>query len=305
MKKLTKKEIIIIAIAGAMLLAVGLFLFFWFNREKDYRLLKVCEVDGQGSVSREGTGNLDPYVNMQLESGDRISLDTGVLNIQADEDKYIYLEEHTELLLTATGNSKNSRTKIELVKGGITNDIRNKLSQDSTYEVNTPNSTMSVRGTVFYVCVYEEDGVEYTKVSVFNGSVTTKLVYEDGTESDEEVTVESGKEVLIYHDEKTTDYVTGPRDIVYEELSEDVLHVLDKLADDNRDLSITKDEITKLLEGPFTVTFMYDGKEFGHQIVKKGQLAEEPSLAPEPEGEWEFNFDTPIEKDTEITWKSK
>ena len=99
MKKLTKKEIIIIAIAGAMLLAVGLFLFFWFNREKDYRLLKVCEVDGQGSVSREGTGNLDPYVNMQLESGDRISLYTGVLNIQADEDKYIYLEEHTELLL--------------------------------------------------------------------------------------------------------------------------------------------------------------------------------------------------------------
>ena len=282
MKKLTKKEIIIIAIAGAMLLAVGLFLFFWFNREKDYRLLKVCEVDGQGSVSREGTGNLDPYVNMQLESGDRISL-----------------------LLTATGNSKNSRTKIELVKGGITNDIRNKLSQDSTYEVNTPNSTMSVRGTVFYVCVYEEDGVEYTKVSVFNGSVTTKLVYEDGTESDEEVTVESGKEVLIYHDEKTTDYVTEPRDIAYEELSEDVLHVLDKLADDNRDLSITKDEITKLLEGPFTVTFMYDGKEFGHQIVKKGQLAEEPSLAPEPEGEWEFNFDTPIEKDTEINWKSK
>ena len=50
MKKLTKKEIIIIAIAGAMLLAVGLFLFFWFNREKDYRLLKVCEVDGQGRI---------------------------------------------------------------------------------------------------------------------------------------------------------------------------------------------------------------------------------------------------------------
>lgn len=305
MKKLTKKEIIIILVAGLMLLGVGVFLLFWFNREKDYRLLKVCEVDGESRVAREDTGTLDPYVNMQLESGDQVTLETGVLNIQADEDKYIFLEEHTELLLEATGNSKNSRTKIRLIKGGITNDIRNPLSEQSTYEVNTPNATMSVRGTVFYVCVYEENGVEYTKVSVFNGSVTTKLIYDDGTESEEEVTVESGKEVLIYQDEKTTDYVTEPRDIEYEDLPESVLRVLDKLSDDNRELSISKEELTKLLEGPFTVTFMYDGKEFGHQIVKKGELAEEPSLAPTADGEWKFDFSKPIDQDTEIQWEAK
>ena len=301
MKKLTKKEIIFIAVAGVVILLIGVILFLWFTREKDYRLLKVCEVNGDGSVVRADTGTLDPYVNMQLESGDRVKLDTGVLNIKADEDKYIFLEEHTELMLEATGNAENSRTRIELISGGITNDIQNKLSEDSTYEVNTPNATMSVAGTVFYVSVYEEDGVKYTKVSVFQGQVVTKLVYEDGTTSEEEVSVASGKEVLIYNDGKTTDYVT--RDIEYEELPEQVLRLLGKIADENRDLSISKEEIEKLLEGPFIVTFMYQGNVFGRQSVKRGEYATVPSLAPAPTGDWQFDFSTPIEKDITIEWK--
>ena len=305
MKKLTKEEIIFIAIAGVMILLVGVFLVIWMNREKDYRLLKVCEMDGDGEVVRAEAGTLTPYVNMQLESGDRVKLNTGVLNIKADEDKYIFLEDHTELLLEATGNATNSRTKIELISGGITNDIQKPLSQDSAYEVNTQSATMSVVGTVFYVCAYEEDGVAYTKLSVFSGTVSSRLVYPDGTTSDEEVKVSSGSEILIYQDKDTTDYVSGPQPIKYEELPEQVLRLLGKMADENRDISITKDEVTKILEGPFTVTFMYGDKVFAHQSVKKDGLAEEPSLAPEPEGSWDFNFSTKINKDTVVYWKSK
>ena len=305
MKKLTKKEIIFIAIAGVMILLVGVFLVIWMNREKDYRLLKVCEMDGDGEVVRAEAGTLTPYVNMQLESGDRVKLNTGVLNIKADEDKYIFLEDHTELLLEATGNATNSRTKIELISGGITNDIQKPLSQDSAYEVNTQSATMSVVGTVFYVCAYEEDGVAYTKLSVFSGTVSSRLVYPDGTTSDEEVKVSSGSEILIYQDKDTTDYVFGPQPIKYEELPEQVLRLLGRMADENRDISITKDEVTKILEGPFTVTFMYGDKVFAHQSVKKDGLAEEPSLAPEPEGSWDFNFSTKINKDTVVYWKSK
>ena len=305
MKKLTKKEIIFIAIAGVLILLVGVFLLIWMNREKDYRLLKVCEMDGDGEVVRADAGTLTPYVNMQLESGDRVKLNTGVLNIQADEDKYIFLEDHTELLLEATGNAKNSRTKIELISGGITNDIQKPLTQDSSYEVNTQSATMSVLGTVFYVCVYEEDGVAYTKLSVFSGTVSSRLKYEDGTLSDEVVKVASGNEILIYQDKDTTDYVSGPQPIKYEELPEQVLRLLGKMADENRDISITKDEVQKLLEGPFTVTFMYGDKVFAHQSVKKDGLAEEPSLAPEPEGSWDFDFSTKINKDTVVYWKSK
>lgn len=297
-----KKKIIIIIAAVALLLIAGILFLVLGRGEKSYRVLKVHDYEGSAKVTREDTGELEPYVNMQLESGDRVTLDTGTFCIKADEDKFIYLDEHTELQLEATGDSRSSRTKLKLISGGITNDIKNKLTEDSTYEVNTPNATMSVRGTIFYVCIYEENGVKYTKVSVFQGSVATRLVYEDGTQSDEEVLVEKGKEVLIYNDSKTTDYVSEPKDIKYEELPENVLRLLEKLTSETEDLSITKAEIDKVLNGPFVVTFVYDGKVFASQIVAKGAKAVVPDLKPTEDGAWDPLIEEPVNKNVTIEW---
>lgn len=304
-KQGSKKKLVIIILAAVLVLAAGVLIFILLSRDKGYRVLKVYEVEGDAEVTREGTGAINPYVNMNLESGDRIKLNTGTFNIRADEDKYIYLEEHTELILEATGTAKNSRTKIQLLTGAITNDIRNKLSDDSSYEINTPNSSMSVLGTVYYVAVYEENGVTYTKVAVFDGSVSTRLTYPDGKQSAETVLVPSGQETLIYYDGQTTDYVSPPKDIDYNEIPDEVLRILDKITDDDRDLSITKEEITKLLEGPFIVTFMYGDNEFGKQSVKKGGLVTVPKLSPAPEGSWDYDFNTPVDRDIIIRWKDK
>ena len=299
----SKKPIFIIIGVVVGLAIVGLVLFFVLGGEKSYRQLKVFEVEGKASVTRDGTGTIEPYTNMVLESGDRCALDTGKFTIKADEDKYIYLEDHTELVLVATGSSSASKTKIELISGGITNDIQNKLSVDSSYEVNTPNSTMSVLGTIFYVSVYEKDGVKYTKISVFSGRVTTRLKYDDGTYSDEEVIVESGKETIIYYDGKVTDYVGDPSDIDYGELPEQALQLLADIAEEGREISITSEELDHLLYGPYEVVFMYQGAEFGRQTVKKGEKVKIPDLQPEATGEWNYNFDEPVNKDLEIDWK--
>ncbi|MBR6172863.1 MAG: FecR domain-containing protein [Eubacterium sp.] len=300
-KKKKIKVLIILGAALAIIILTGLLILFFRQKDKTYRLLKVYEMAGDGEVEREGIGKLDPYTNMNLESGDRIKLDEGVFNIKADDDKYIFLNEKTELVLEATGDEKNSKIRINLLSGGITNDIRNKLTGDSSYEVNTPNSTMSVVGTIFFVCNYQENGIEYTKVSVFDGTVSTKLKYQDGTLSTEEVKVSSGKEVLIYQDENTTDYIM--RDVAYDELPENVLRILGRLADEDRPLSITKEEIVKLLEGPFTVIFTYEGREFGRQTVKKGEYVAKPTLAPASGGEWDYDFTKPVDRDLIIEWK--
>lgn len=300
-----KKKIIIIAVAAAAVIAVaGIILFFVFNKEDSYRLLKLYEFEGTGLVSREGKGDITPYANMVLESGDKISLETGILTIQADEDKFIHLDEHTTIRLVASGTSANSKTQIELLDGGITSDIRNKLSVDSTYEINTPNSAMSVRGTVFYTFIYEIDGVKYTRVCCFEGEVETRLVYKDGTVSEETVSVLKGKEVIIYEDGTTTDYLySEPQDIDYNTLPEEVLEELRDLIDnDGKDLSITSPEITRILEGPYNVTFTYNGNVFGTQTVDKGDLAQVPTLSPSLTGGWDFNFSEPIERDTTIEW---
>ena len=302
---MSKKTIAIIAGSAVALIAVAVTLFFVIPKDKSYRLLKLFEFSGSGTVTRESKGTITPYANMVLESGDTISLDSGVMTIQADDDKFIHLDQDTTIQLVATGTSSNSKTSIQILKGGITSDIRNKLSADSTYEVNTPNSAMSVRGTVFYTATYEIGGVKYTRTCCFEGEVVSRLVYKNGTYSVEEVPVLKGKEVIIYEDATTTDYLYDePQDIDYSTLPEEVLIDLRNHIDtQGEDLSITSDEITRILEGPYYVTFTYNGQEFGTQIVNKGELAQIPALSPSETGNWDFDFKKPIDQDVTIEWK--
>ena len=302
---MNKKIIATIAGVAVALIAVVVALILFLPKNESYRLLKMYEFEGTGVVTRSGKGDITPYANMVLESGDKVSLDTGILTIQADDDKFIHLDEHTTIQLIATGTSANSKTSIELIEGGITSDIRNKLSADSTYEVNTPNSAMSVRGTVFYTYVYEIDGVKYTRTCCFEGEVTSRLVYKNGTYSVEEVPIIKGKEVIIYEDGTTTDYLYDePQDIDYTTLPKEVLLDLkDHIDTQGEDLSITSNEITRILEGPFYVTFTYKGQEFGTQILNAGELAQVPALSPSETGSWDFDFTKPIDRDTTIEWK--
>ena len=303
-KKTVKKGPLIGAIAGVAVVILAVVVILLLNRkEAVYRIIKVFELEGKSTVTRQDIGDLDAYDNMVLESGDQVYVDTGSLTLKMDEDKYVYAEEKTRFQLEAAGTSENSKTRIRLEEGILTNEIQNKLSDESSYEVNTPNSTMSVRGTIYMVDVYEENGIRYTKVSVFEGAVATKLIYADGSVSDQEKLVEKGKEVLIYDDNSGTDYVGEPSDIDYSALPQGVIAFLLEKANAGYDIGIPAEDLEKYLQGPFTVTFMYQNSVFGTQEVKKGAYAAEPSLMPAQSGAWDFDFSTPINKDTRIEWK--
>lgn len=303
-KKTVKKGPLIGAIAGVAVVILAVVVILLLNRkEAVYRIIKVFELDGKSTVTRQDIGDLDAYDNMVLESGDQVYVDTGSLTLKMDEDKYVYAEEKTRFQLEAAGTSENSKTRIRLEEGVLTNEIQNKLSDESSYEVNTPNSTMSVRGTIYMVDVYEENGIRYTKVSVFEGAVATKLIYADGSVSDQEKLVEKGKEVLIYDDNSGTDYVGEPSDIDYSALPQGVIAFLLEKANAGYDIGIPAEDLEKYLQGSFTVTFMYQNSVFGTQEVKKGAYAAEPSLMPAQSGAWDFDFSTPINKDTRIEWK--
>ena len=298
-----KKKVVIIVSGIALVAVIALVLFLTVFKKDAYRILKVFEFAGKGSVTRQDIGDIEPYSNMVLETGDTVALSEGEMVLLADEDKYIHLEEGTELVLNAAGSSESSKTTIELKSGAITNDIQNKLSEGSYYEVNTPNSTMSVRGTIFRVEVYEENGIKYTRVSVFEGKVASRLVYKNGDVADNEVSIEKGKEVLIYEDDKTVDYVSPPKDIDYSDLPDSVKEILKNALEDGRDLDITKEELEKYLSSVVTVTFTYNGKVFGTQTISRGSKATEPTLAPAASGSWDWDFSKPVNSDTTIEWK--
>lgn len=308
MDKAKKKKIIIISSVAVVLVAVlVVVLLNVLKKEETYRIVKVYDIKGEAIVTREGIGEMEAYNNMVLESGDVVLLKSGTMTLKLDDDKYMYVEPNTEFRLVATGSAADSKTSIELNYGAVTSDIQNALNEDSSYEVNTPNSNMAVRGTVFRVYTYYEGDVRYTKVSVFDGKVDSELVYADGSTSKDGVRVNNGNEVLIYDDKDNTDYVGEPKDIDYSELPEEVIVTLMSIVENGTDIGITYDELNELLQdvstGPFTVTFMYNGAVFGTQTVEKGQCATIPSLMPEPSGSWDFDFTTEIHMDTTIEWR--
>lgn len=308
MEKSSKKKIIIVSIVAMVLIVATVTVALVMkNKKKAYRIIKVYEVAGEAKVTRDGIGEMDAYKDMVLESGDKVVLTSGEMTLRLDDDKYVYVEPDTEFKLVASGSISNSKTTIELSYGAITNEIQNPLSDKSSYEINTPNSNMAVRGTIYRVYTYYEGDKRYTKVSVFEGKVDSRLIYPDNSLAENTVLIMNGNEVLIYDDDTKTDYVGEQHDINYDELPENVIRVLMDIVEDGKDIGISYEELSNYIDkeskGPFTVTFMYNGTAFGTQTVEKGEKAAKPVLAPALSGGWDFDFSKEINSDTTIEWR--
>lgn len=220
------------------------------KKEEAYRNIKVMSINGSATVERASVGTLDAYADMKLENGDRLSVDgSSSLTLSMDDNKYAMLEPGSSLTLEADGTKENSRTVIHLEAGAVMNYLSEKLSEGSSYEVTVPNSTMAVRGTVFRVAiVYDENGESYTTVQVFEGIVGCRLVFPDGTLSEEEVQLAPGKEVLIHGDTSISEYVGDKgHDIDYTTLNREALEFLLFCIDDGADLCIPREEVEELL----------------------------------------------------------
>ena len=312
MQKISKKAWIAIAAAVLVLAAVVITVVVYMTGKNDsYRSILVYEIMGKASIEREGTGKMEAYENLQLQSGDTVTVGTDSgLRLKLDDDKYIMVEQESELTIVADGDSEDSKTSIDLKKGAITNEIQNELSEDSSYEVTTPNSVMAVRGTVFRVAVeYDEDGNSYTRVSTFDGTVASRLIKPDGTIVDEEVTVEAGKEVIIEGTTDDSQYLAEPEDIDFTTLPTQALEALQEIIENGTPLCITEEELQELIqteeEEPefYTITFQYKGNIFGTQQVEPGEKVAKPKLSPAADGQWDYDFSKEVHEDVIIQWK--
>ena len=293
----TKTLIAVIAIVAAVIV-IGVIAFFALNngnKSDDYRSIRIYEIDGgDAQVERGSTGVLDAYIDMMLQSGDKLSTFANCyLQLQMDDDKYMLVEPDTRLTLTAAGNAKDSRTTIDLEEGGVVNQLNDKLSEDSEYVVNTPNSTMAVRGTCFRVYVYYgADGKSHTILQVFEGIVECRLIFPDNTVDSEPLMVMPGTKVAIWGDSTTSEYEYTDGTVDYSEFELEVLDFLRYCISDLKDdFVITWD-----------ATFTYGGSTFGTQQVVDGGQAVEPELMPAPAGHWDFDFDTEFDEDKTINW---
>ena len=294
--------VIVVVIVG--IIVAVLFL----GKEEGYRSIQVYQVNGEVTLERENVGVMDAYENLNLISGD--ALETFVESfsrLKLDDDKYVLVEQDSRIEIFATGDQANSKTDIRLDKGAITVEVENKLNDDSSFEVTTPNSVMAIRGTVFRIsAATDENGEPITRITIFEGAVTVQKKAEDGTLS-EESRIESGKEAIIYQENEEEVLV------ILDEIDETVLpkEVLEFLQEevvrDDHEIIYSDEKIVELLEKLedtddtiYTVTFMYEGNIFGTQEVKNGDLVSKPKLKPALSGDWNYDFSKPITEDTTI-----
>lgn len=168
-----KKVIILVCILTVIaILAVAAAIMLTAPKEK-YRVIKVNNTNGVVTVERDYNGErnkLDAFEGMQLVSLDTVTVGSeAFLELLADSDKHIGAEADTAFFLLSEGNEEAGMLRIELLCGRALFTIDNKLNDESTFEVSTPNALLSVRGTRFSVA-YDEINHE-TFVEVFDGIV--------------------------------------------------------------------------------------------------------------------------------------
>ena len=190
---------IIIACSAAFVISGAVAAGIILTKEDTYRVLKVFEMTGSSIITREGTGDIDAYIGMNLESGDTITVGSGsTLRLALDSDKYLMLDSDTVLELIASGTAADSRTSINLKQGTILNEITTPLSANSSYEVSAPKATMAVRGTSFSVSVDKDSSGGYTiRENTLNGKVEVTLLDANGDPTQTFVIVGADKGVTI------------------------------------------------------------------------------------------------------------
>lgn len=202
---LTKKAVGIgvgtVAVVGA---AVGIILSL--NGQQAFRNISVLDVIGQAKVNRT-TENVeyDAYANMNLQSGDDIRVfEESELDLKLDDDKFVCAEANTHFWLEAEGTSEDSKTVIRMDEGASLHEIDKKLSDDSSYEIETPTSTMAIRGTIVRVEVLENGD---TLNQVFEGKAEVFTHPVNGQPNGESLIIEAGYQCITRGDASYAEFV--------------------------------------------------------------------------------------------------
>ena len=247
----TKKgKIISGSVTGAVVAGI-IAVFFLMNR--GYRTISVEALNGLTSIVNDNK-TTEAYVGLHLKSGDDVTVSqTGDLTLAMDEDKHVYAEPGTHFFVEAAGTLASTRTNVRMDKGSNLFRIDDPLEEDEFFNVDTPNSTMSVRGTVFRVTCSEDSGIFYTKIEVFEGEVYVEALYENGSSTEKSRLLHAGESATIWSDPENADFVvseagTDVCEIEYKSIPRATAEFLGRTIDDGRVLSITKELLYDYVE---------------------------------------------------------
>lgn len=241
----TLKGKIIAGVISVLVVAGGIVAAVVVLGTQDYRSIKVDTLTGQSIIIDEKNVETEAYKGMNLKAGNMIEVKKGGnMTLLLDADKYMFADEGTKFKIEASGNSKKSstKTKIVLEEGSVLCRLDSKLSDQETFEVETPNSVMSVRGTIFKMTIYkDENGENYARVDVLEGAVKVDLYNENGEKTGEEGLIEAGQAATVHSNPEISEFVIGESDIDYDDFSDAMATFVVEIVDNGREICIGND----------------------------------------------------------------
>ena len=204
----TKGKVIAVSAAVAAVALVGVVVFMLIINSNKYRSISVADVKGIVNIIGQ-KNNGQAYKGQRLFDGDDVTVtEDSELTLCLNNDKYVYADENTHFKLEAASSKQGNKLKIVLEKGSELNVLTAKLGDGDTYQVDTPNSTMSVRGTRFRMTVYTgEDGYTYTLLEVESGVVLAQLKTLTGDYNGVEKEFYAGESALIRGGDDFSEFV--------------------------------------------------------------------------------------------------
>jgi hypothetical protein len=135
------------------------------------RAASVVDVTGTAYVKKAGgTKPIRLYKKMTINQGDTIvteSKSSVVLSIVGRDDE-VTIGENAEVYMADLLEDEGATTNMKVTSGSVYSKV-SKLGKSDTYKIETPNATMGVRGTHFYVTIDPITGL--VKIVVVAGAV--------------------------------------------------------------------------------------------------------------------------------------
>lgn len=174
------KIIMVGAISILMIIAAAIVISLYFGGNVG-RQLVVTDIKGSVYISRDGK-RVGANKNSRLKSGDVVTTAKDAsLRISMDGDKSVWVEPDTSVYIYYTDVASKGDISVNLTKGAVICQLNDKLKKNATFSLKTPNSSVSVKGTVFRAEFgYEEEYKDYknvmiTQVQNLEGSVSLQL----------------------------------------------------------------------------------------------------------------------------------
>lgn len=230
-----------------MILSAAVVVSLYFGGDTTRQLI-VTEITGSAFFTRDGR-KIPVSKNTRLKSGDIIETEEGAsVRISIDSDKFIFVEPSTSMYIYCTDIASKGDIAVNLSRGSVVCEINKALKKNSSFVLKTPNSSASVKGTVFRAGFdVKKNFMDYSNVMVteyqnFDGTINLQL-YDSGGEPFElpMVLVERTSAQMITSEE-VCKYGFLNYDISLISLSETTLHEVLR-AQNAKEIAFSSDEI--------------------------------------------------------------